>query len=400
MAIRRAKDADGKPLFDESGRPVWEIDIRVSQGEGRPKRRLRSRDFRSRDEAERAVTAIRASERAKKFGFLPAKHRPKLQRLIADRLPAITPKNEQTRARRVLYSWLRLMDPMLTLDDRYHPVNGYQSPITIESVETPAIRKYVELRTEQGQSPSSIDRELNIICATLNAAPDFFPELRQWMPPKIPRPKVPKTRRERLITDAEYNAILATLQAKPQPEELPSRYQARQRFALILQFALQTGMRPKEIWRLRWADIDEDHRRIRVKGTKTENRGNSMRYLPLTSQLEKVIAARRATTESSEFVWSLTGSPRYTDYDCLKAACEANGIPYGRSIENGLELYCARHTFTTKLLLAGATLPETGAVTGHSDRELILHYGHLVAESEDRTRGKLEEIERVRLSKK
>lgn len=396
--IKRIKDGNGKLLFDETGAPVWGIDVRISQGPGKPKRRLRANDFRSRDEAEKAVAAIKAHERASKYGFTALKDKPKLQRLIAQRLETITVPHEKSRARRVLYCWLRLLDPSLHLEDDYSPVNGYESPVTIEQIETPDVRRYVELRTGEGQSPASIDRELNIISATLNAAKDFYPELRAWLSPKMPRPKLPKTRRERIISDDEYRRILAHLQRVRTAEEKQLGYQARIRAAHLLRFALLTGMRPKEIFRLRWEDLDEDHSRIRVRGTKTENRGNSTRYVPLTRDLAEIVAARRAVGESMEFVFSISGSPRYTDYDLLKEACEINGIPYGRSVENGFELYCARHTFTTKLLLAGLSLAEVGAITGHSDRELVLYYSHVTPESSDRARERLEEIEARRLS--
>jgi len=398
MAVKRIRNSDGTLAYDAQGQPVWGIDVRVSQGEGKPRRRIRANEFRSREEAEQAVVTIRASERASKYGLPSPKSKPKLQQLIAQRLLTITVRSERTRARRVLYTWLQLLDPLICLDGDFQPSGGYCSAFNVESVNTPEIRQYVEFRQAGGQSAASVDRELNIISATLNSAKDFYPELRLWLVPKIPRPKVPKTRRERIIADAEYRAILSYLQRDRASSESHSEYQIRIRAAHLLRFALQTGMRPKEIFQLRWEDVDFDQQRIRVRGTKTENRGNSTRYVPLTSHAAEIVAARRAVGESMEFVFSISGSPRYTDYDRLREACEASGIPYGRSVENGFELYCARHTFTTKLLLAGATLSETGAVTGHSDRELILYYSHVTPEGTERTREKLEQIETVRLT--
>jgi integrase len=341
----------------------------------------RASGFESKDDAESAASAIKNLVKQAQHGIVPVKSRPTLAALIGHRLPTIANGHERQRAKRVLNAWLELLP------------DGFQ----IQAVETEHIRRYVERRQRDGQSPSSVDRELNIISATLNQADEFYPALAQWKRPKIPRQKLPKTRRERIITDDEYRRILAYLQRPRAVSEAFSPYQRRLRGALLLRFALLTGMRPKEIWKLRWEDIDTDNGRIRVRGTKTENRGNSLRYVPLTSDTASVIEQRQALAESLEYVFSISGSPRDPDYDLIKEACAANGIPYGRSVTNGFELYCARHTFTTKLLMAGLSLAEVGAITGHSDRELVLYYSHVVPESAARAVSALERIEQVRL---
>ncbi len=133
-----------------AGAPVWMIDIRISQGDGKPKRRIRSSEFRSRDEAERAVAAVRAHNQANKYGFAPLKDKPKLQRLIALRLPTIASPHEKSRSRRVLYCWLRLLDPMVHLDGDFQPVKGYVSPVTVESLRNALDRARRRTTTESG----------------------------------------------------------------------------------------------------------------------------------------------------------------------------------------------------------------------------------------------------------
>lgn len=348
---------------------------------GRKTRRVRIYDWSTRAEAEAVALRIVQAEQAAQYGGTPPAPTPGLRQVCERRLASLPIGHERTRATRVLESWLELLPAGLRLTE----------------VTTPHIRLYVERRQADGQSPASVDRELNIISATLNAARDYWPELHQWVTPKIPRPRLPKTRRERLITDEEYRKILEHLTRPRRDEERQLEYQARIRTAGILRFALLTGMRPKEIFLLRWEDLDWDGQRIRVRGTKTEKRVNSTRYVPLTQPLVEILRKRQAVEESPEYVFSLSGSPRYTDYDLLREACEANGIPYGRSTRNGFELYCARHTFTTRLLLAGLSLSEVGAITGHSSRELVLYYSHVVPESAARAAAAIERIEQGRL---
>jgi integrase len=70
-----------------------------------------------------------------------------------------------------------------------------------------------------------------------------------------------------------------------------------------------------------------------------------------------------------------------------------------RSVENGFELYCARHTATTRMLQEGLSLAEVGAITGHSDREMVLYYSHITPETQARTSEKIEAIEARRHSR-
>ncbi len=377
--IKRAKEK-GKPLFDEHGEPVWEIDIRVSQGPGKRPKRIRSREFRSRDEAEKAVVAIRQAHRARKYGFQPRRERPRLQELIARRLPTLGSKSERTRARRVLYRWLQLLDPAVRLNAAQEPVAGYVSPVTVEEVTTPRIRRYVETRRADGIADSSVNRELNTIAATLHAAAEFFPELEQWRPPKIPRLKVSSSRREMVITDEQYQALVNCL-LRPadsrdgrRAQDQRNAYQARVRVAHVLQFAMLTGARHSEINRVQWRDIDWAGNRVLIYQRKTDR----YKQVPLTAPLRDVLQARRQTAGDSERVFT-KGAGEWISwhfYKILRKACEECGIPYGKQNPDGIVLHTARHTIVTRLVQAGVDYDTIGQVTGHSAKELIAHYSH------------------------
>ena len=131
-------------------------------------------------------------------------------------------------------------------------------------------------------------------------------------------------------------------------------------------------------------------------GTKTENRMDSNRYVPLTDSLREVLNARKPVS-NDDFVFTQGGNITPKIHRILRQACEAIGLTYGRDIEGGFELYCARHTFTTRLLQSGADLATVGAITGHSDRELVLHYSHITPESTSAAAARIEQIEVKRL---
>ena len=359
---------------------LWGFDLRVRDGDGW--RRIRTYVFDTRQQAEEALTIIRRREREEQFGLPPAISRPRLADLVTQRVASIELRSERVRAERVLQTLLELLPKGIRIDE----------------ITTPDLRKFVEKRQADGQANASISRELNIIVATLNGAAGFFPELAQWRPPKAPRPKVSKSRRERIISDEEYRRILSWLRRPPDADDATRRqnqqnaFRGRVRVAAILEFAMNTGMRPKEIYALRWTDVDWEGQQIRVHGTKTD----AVRYVPMTSQIVAVLRAEQEHVAGRDFVFTKGGRPTPKIYRILREATEAVGIDYGRNVPDGLELYCARHTFTTRLLQAGLDLRTVGSITGHSDKELVLHYSHVTAESATWARSAMEQIGRRR----
>jgi integrase len=65
----------------------------------------------------------------------------------------------------------------------------------------------------------------------------------------------------------------------------------------------------------------------------------------------------------------------------MKKACASVGVKYGRNLTGGFVTHDARHTAVTRMLQAGIDLSTVGAITGHSDNQLILHYSHATRDS-------------------
>src|SRR5262245_47189297 len=204
----------GKRYSEKHNRTMGGFDERVSDGAN--KKRVRIYEFNTRDEAKNALDAIRRRERETKYGIAPAIKRPTLHELIAKRLPLIAARSERTRSRRVLFTWLALLDPKIKLGEKFQPAGHYQSPFKVDEVKTAHVHTYIEKRKADGQAASSINRELTIIAAALNQAGEIFAELEQWKKPKIPKLKVAKSRRERLVSNDEYTRLIAHLR---RPEE-------------------------------------------------------------------------------------------------------------------------------------------------------------------------------------
>ena len=335
-------------------RKVWGFDIR------RGGRRYRAFIYDTRKQAEDAVLAIRQRSRKAELGIsTDPLTSPKLAALITARLATIEKKSERTRSTRVLQTLAAVV----------------AADALVTEITTADLRRFVARRQNENQSASSIDRELNIIAATLHAAGSFFPQLEQWIAPKMPRPKVAKRGRERLITVDEIDALLGQLYRPQELAEQHQAYEARVRVGQIFEWALLTGMRHGEIDRLKWSDIDRQGEQVRVESTKTD----SIRYLAISPRMVEILEERRK--QGGQFVFTRGGNTNPKFYRILRDACLACGIEYGRKSGQGLTLHDARHSFVTRLLQAGVDLSTIQSLSGHSSRVLALWYGHATAES-------------------
>lgn len=368
-----------KEFSKRAGRDLWKYDIWIRIG-GKMYRR-KAHVFETRRQAEEAVRLIQQRAREAQYGLTPEIDRPRLADLAARRLADITSPQEARMAKRLFAILLGLLPP----------------GVLVDQISTADLRLFVERRRADGIAPSSINRELNTVAALLNRAGEYFSQLAQWRPPKLPRPKAGKSRRERIITDDEYRRIVEWLRRPPDEADgelehnRRSACAARQRVAAIFEFAVLTGMRPVEIYKLPWYAIEWDNRRIRVETAKTKR----IRYIPLIEPIVKILEEQRVRNPGTH-VFTKRGRRILNVHVALAAACKACGIPYGRWVEHGLELYSARHTFTSRLLLAGNDPRLVGDVTGHSDKEMVLHYSHVNAASLERAHATMAAIQRAR----
>jgi integrase len=380
---------------------LWGLDVRVSDGSSGKKKRIRPTGFATRGEAEEALAELRRKEREEKFGLVPLISRPTLHDLIDKRIPMISAKAERTRARRILYTWLSLIDPKVKLGKEYAPADGYRSPIKVDEIKTATVRIYVEKRQSDGRPPITINREVTTIAATLNQAGEIFPELEQWKKPKMPRLKVAKSRRERLISDEEYRRIVTHLRRPPDELDGDGRrqnrenaYECRVRVAQIFEFAMLSAARHGEIMALKWTDISWEREKILLYQTKTKD----YKEIPLIPSLAALINERKPADGAYPglYVFGKSGKIFPKFYKVLREACEHLGIPYGKNIENGLILHSARHTVTTYMVESGLDFDTIGSITGHKAKELIAHYSHKHPQSVARAAAALEKMGRSR----
>lgn len=354
MSITKVEFKYKKPnLRYDSAKKLWigyQIDVRAG------KKRYRS-TFATKGEAERFIDALRINRSYVSAGMAPPKEARviSIRDLVDARLASTTDRKRLEFERRVLNYFCDVAGEFKSVQD-----------ITLAD-----LRQFVDRRSkektvrDQLVSPQTVDRELTAVAAMLHNAGDHFDELENYQPPRIPHPKYRKGRRERIITDDERAKLLNALRS------------LRPEFARIFEFASLTGLRHSEIMRVRKTDLDRKARSLKVYRSKTD----SVSYIsPLTDRMLELLSE----SYDSGFVFTPSGKTPGTFYKYLSRACESVGIPYGRFKEDGIILHDNRHSFISKLQMAGVDLATIQAFSGHSTKELVMRYSHARPESRKR----------------
>ena len=150
---------------------------------------------------------------------------------------------------------------------------------------------------------------------------------------------------------------------------------APRHLCLALTLALWTGQRQGDLLHLKWAAFDG--RNIRLRQRKTKVAIAIPVGAPLKNALEQ--ARSRYRSEGKPLPETILATERGTQWTesgfraSWRKACIKAGI-------SGLTFHDLRGTAVTRLAIAGATVPEIAAITGHSLKEvgtiLDTHYMH------------------------
>jgi len=183
----------------------------------------------------------------------------------------------------------------------------------------------------------------------LSAIHGVFPDTRK----KFKRQRVPAKERH-VLTDDEYNALLAELDRAPQSHG-----------GLVVRFLSETGMRIGEARRLTWSCVKSD--RIVVPGSISKN--GKQRTIPFMGRIRDTLEALRGIATTDRVL------PQAEVQTSLRSACERLGLPR-------LSHHDFRHQFATRCITSGIDIPTVARWLGHLDGGALLSrlYFHLVEE--------------------
>lgn len=156
----------------------------------------------------------------------------------------------------------------------------------------------------------------------------------------------------------------------------------------LILFALHTGMRKGEILGLRWSAVDLEQGVITVGGGKT----GRLRSIPVNAVCRTVLERRKSA--GGEFVFEWQGK-RFDRFDkTWRATVAAAQIP-------PIRFHDLRHTFATRLVLAGEDLVTVGELLGHRSIQMTIRYSHPGPEHRRAAVEKLEGIDtRTKLARR
>ena len=176
--------------------------------------------------------------------------------------------------------------------------------------------------------------------------------------------KYPGRRRERFLTEAEFDRLGCVL------DEVEAKGGASAPAVAAIRLLILTGCRKSEILTLRWEDVAPDENELRLPDTKTGARAVSLSPaavkllagLPRLPGNPWVIPGRKpgGRLSSLDYVWRIIRE---------KAGLE------------DVRIHDLRHSYASRALALGESLPMIGKLLGHSQIQTTARYAHLARDS-------------------
>jgi site-specific recombinase XerD len=168
-------------------------------------------------------------------------------------------------------------------------------------------------------------------------------------PARLVRQQKENNARIRWLSDSEEVALRAVIQ-----RDCPDRI-------LELEISLHTGMRTSEQYGMEWEFIDFRNRLITIPKSKH----GDVRYVRMNSRVADILSVLKDSSIATGSVFA-SKSPRYWFEPAVKAARLMN-----------FTWHCLRHTFISRLVMAGVDLRTVQELAGHKSIAMTCRYAHL-----------------------
>jgi integrase len=133
------------------------------------------------------------------------------------------------------------------------------------------------------------------------------------------------------------------------------------------EIALHSGMRPSEQYGLIWSRVDLVRKLITIPKSKNGN----TRHIPLNSVAQAAFQELFARSRGQGRVFvNMQGEPLKGYKHWFDPAVRQAGISF-------FTWYCLRHTFTSRLVMAGVDLRTVAELMGHKTIQMTMRYAHL-----------------------
>ncbi|MGZ5050465.1 MAG: tyrosine-type recombinase/integrase [Methylobacter sp.] len=232
--------------------------------------------------------------------------------------------------------------------------------ILLSDIDTKFLYKIVNLRSVDSKQ-STIKHDLVILNGVLNFCKKLDYNVGKYDLPVI---KV-KDKKTRVLTKDEEARLLSALKEPVGGGIGPFRKAQIYDNYICAVLLLDTGCRWNEIANLKWEQVDLDNKIFNIWRSKT----SSASILPISDRAYQLLLDK---PRKSEWVFpneSNTGPKTYSA-GTFANACKRAGI-------EGVTWHTLRHTTITRLTLAGLSLSQVQAISGHSSVSSLERYQHL-----------------------
>ena len=164
--------------------------------------------------------------------------------------------------------------------------------------------------------------------------------------------KFPERKRERFLTDGEFTRLGKVL------DEVEPQGGASASAVAAIRLLMLTGCRKNEILTLRWKDVALDQNELRLSDAKT-----GARVVPLSPSAVKLLSGLPRMEGNP---WVIPGRKPGTHMSNVDQAWQ---VIRARAGLDDVRIHDLRHSFASRALTLGESLPMIGKLLGHSQVE-------------------------------
>ena len=176
--------------------------------------------------------------------------------------------------------------------------------------------------------------------------------------------KYKERKRERFLSDEEFRRLGEVL------NEMEAEGSVSAYAAAAIRLLMLTGCRRNEIVTLRWEDVDLEAGELRLPDGKT-----GARLVPLSPAAAEVLSRLPRLTDNP---WVIPGSKPGAHLADLQPPWERVRKRAGL---DDVRIHDLRHSFASRALALGESLPMIGKLLGHTQVQTTARYAHLARDS-------------------